>query len=82
MSRTNGYTPTQARIVKLLSDGEPHRREELRALLPDDLGGFENLKPHLTAIRKHLRPRGEDIVCRFLNRGLHYQHVRLISSDE
>ena len=77
------WTPTQARMLKVLSDGMPHRYEELRACLDDELA--RNVKTHIGHIRKKLRPIGQDIVCEYRGRlgamilsG--YRHVILIST--
>lgn len=66
-------TPTQARIMALLSDGELHRREEIRRLLPDDLGAVSNIKAHISALRRRLRP-GEYIDCVLTSRGIFYRY--------
>lgn len=75
----DGLTVPQ-RILKLLSDGMPHRIEELHACLHEQDAPFSNVSPHLFALRKALRARGEDIVCRTLSSGFDrwYQHVRLL----
>lgn len=73
----NGFTKTQQALINLLSDGHPHTRSELHDLCgPSSL---KNVRCHLSMIRKKL-PRGEDIVCRIVNRRICYQHVRLIGS--
>lgn len=54
-------TPTQSRMLQLLADGEAHLNKELQTCLQDDLGPVSNIWAHLTAIRKVLRPRGQDI---------------------
>lgn len=73
------FTPTQQRILDVLSDGLPHTPEELHGCLDDELGDIENIRPHLTAIRKQIRPFGADILCVIHNRTAHYQHVRLLA---
>ena len=71
------YTPTQQAILKVLADGKPHKRGELIACLPDPLNRTpNNLKPHLAALRRLLRPQGGDIVCVLRYRQIHHQHVR------
>ena len=77
--RGDGLTVPQ-RILQLLSDGLPHRIEELHACLHEQDAPFSNVSPHLHALRKMLRARGEDIVCRTLGSGYdrRYQHVRLL----
>ncbi len=58
----NGFTPTEGKIMAILGDGLLHSREELHACLPDELGKRDNLKVHLSNIRKKLNPIGQDIV--------------------
>lgn len=76
----NGYTPTQKRMLAVLRDGLPHTREELHACLPDDLSELRAIQAHISHIRKHLRVVGEEIVCEYYLRKLHYRHVRLLDS--
>ena len=75
-----GFTPTQTKILQILSDGLPHKFEELQQVLPDNLGGRKALNNHLQGIRYKIRPRGEDIICQFLLRQRQYRHVRLLHS--
>lgn len=77
--RSNGYTPTQRKMLAVLSDGLPHSKAELHSCLHDDLGAVENIQIHLTNIRKRIRPKGEDILTQFIDRRLHYRLVRLIA---
>ena len=74
------FTPTQQRIVDLLSDGRAHTREEVQKCLVDELGPVENIRPHLTSLRKILRPHGKDIACQLLNRKSYYVLVRVLAS--
>jgi hypothetical protein len=80
MSGVNGFTPTERRMLELLKDGKPHRREELHSCLQDDLADLSAIQPHISNIRKRIRNLGEEIVCEFYQRSLHYRHVRLLSS--
>jgi len=80
MAQGNGFTPTQKRMLKVLSDGQRHTREELHACLDDELSALSAIQAHITYIRKHLEIRGEDIVCVARDRSYHYQHVRLLNS--
>lgn len=75
------FTPTQLKILDLLSDGMPHLRKEIHECLWDEQGALGNIRPHISAIRKVLRPKGEDIVCELTyQRRLCYRHVRLLAS--
>ncbi len=78
---TNGFTPTQRRMLEVLADGLPHRREELRACLEDELASIETMRKHIGAMRKLLRTDGHDIVCISggRQRAGQYQHVVLLT---
>lgn len=75
------FTPTERRILKVLSDGKPHTRKELFACLPDDLASLSSIKPHLTKLRKKLRPLGQEIVC-LIEKHVRYQHVHVVPVNE
>lgn len=74
------FTPTETRILAVLSDGMPHRRDELMRCLWDELSSRAALKMQLSNIRAKLRPIGQDIVCEWYNRGLSYRQIRLLAS--
>lgn len=74
------WTPTQRRMLALLSDGMPHSRHELHACLEDNLGAITNIRDHISKLRGKLRPRGETIVCEVWNRTIHYRWVRLLDA--
>ena len=76
----NGFTPTQKRMLELLSDGLPHRREELHKCLEDDLSQLNAIQPHISRIRDKIRGKGEDIICVYFERTIGYQHVRVLYS--
>lgn len=82
MANGNGkVTPTQQRILDLLSDGMRHSREEVFTCLNDELQKLENIQVHLCHLRKVLRPKGQDIVCELFQRRLYYRHIILLSDD-
>ena len=71
----------QTRMLRVLSDGLPHEAEELVACLADELGDGTNIHPHLTALRKEINPRGEDIIHeRGPLYGFKYRLVRMVAS--
>lgn len=76
----NGFTITERKMLELLSDGLPHRVEELRPCLFDELSTRTAIQVHICNIRKKLVGKGEDIVCVIRNRATSYQHVRLLAS--
>lgn len=81
MSDPKKPTPTQARILKCLSDGKYHTKQELMALLTDELAGSTALPFHISEIRK-LLPRSQDIVCVARQNTHMYRHIRtLVSMD-
>lgn len=74
------FTPTQQRILMVLADGLRHTKEELFPCLYDELGSIENVKDHISRMRKKLQPRGEDILCEVYYNRLYYRHVRLLAN--
>jgi DNA-binding CsgD family transcriptional regulator len=76
------FTPTERRIVRLLSDGLPHPLAALKACLDDELAGPRAFRRHLTQIRRKLRDSGEAVLAVYHNRTLHYQHVRLLAAAD
>jgi hypothetical protein len=74
------FTPVQQRMLAVLSDGKPHSREALLECLQDDQCSAKGHLAHLTAIRKILRRRSEDIICVYNCRRPFWQHVRLLAS--
>lgn len=79
MMNDNGFTKTQNAMLAVLSDGQPHTREELHKCLPDELSEMSAVRFHISNIRKVLRPKGQDIVCELKYGKIHYRHVRIIS---
>lgn len=75
------FTKTQQSILHLLSDGARHSVKQLHGILPDELSSYRTVAKHICLIREKLRARGEDIVCEYYQRRLHYRHVRLISYE-
>ena len=78
---TNGFTPTQQRIMNVLSDGMGHTYEELYACLDDDMAGDHTVNVHVYNIRLKIRP-GRDIVVRDRLTKPRWLLVRLMSDDE
>ena len=76
MSDDNGFTPTQRRMMKVLGDGLPHTRHELRDCFNDDRAADNNTRVHLTALRKKLRPQGKDILVEYVRSSLHYRLIQ------
>lgn len=76
------YTPTQQRILLLLSDGLPHTREEMLGCINDELSSMRNLRTHLVLLRKKLNMVGQSILYEF--QGFPpktvYRHVRLLAN--
>lgn len=72
------FTPTERRMLAVLSDGMMHSREELHACLPDDLDPLSAIRNHVSNLRKKLLPKGQDIVCQLHLAKTHYRHVRLL----
>lgn len=79
---TNGFTPTQQRMLNVLADGQAHTREELHACLEDELSAKNAIKNHITAIRKRIQPVGQDVICEWRDRKYQYRQIRLISMGD
>jgi DNA-binding response OmpR family regulator len=77
----NGFTETESKMLSVLADGMPHRREELHACLWDEAGRLSNICIHISKLRKKLRPKGQHIVCEFINRRTHYRQIRLLQAE-
>ena len=73
------YTPTEQKILQVLSDGMSHERCELYACLMDPESKPTSIRQRISSLRKKLRPKGEDVICE-LNRGIYYRHVRMLAS--
>ena len=72
----NGFTPTEARLIEVLSDGKVHPRLELVDYLPDPLSSYDALKMHLGRLRKKLQAKDEDLVFVAAHKVWGYRHVR------
>lgn len=76
MSET--WTPTERRILDVLSDGDPHPVRDLIVCLPDSEGGDTgNVADHVSLIRRKLRPLGHDIVLEIV-RGRSWCYRRIV----
>ena len=60
------FTRTELALLRVLSDGMPHTKEELAKCLWDDLASMRAIPAHMCNIRKKLREanRQETIVKR------------------
>lgn len=75
------FTPTQTRILAILSDGTPHTKTELMTALDDELAAPDTLRVHIGQINVKLRTIGQEIICRRLGYTSRYQHVRHLNGD-
>lgn len=73
------FTPTQEKMLEILSDGKPHSRKELHSCCGPSL--LRVVGSHLRQIRLKIRPKGEDVVCVIVQRKFMYQHVRLLNGS-
>ena len=69
------FTKTEKAILDVLSDGKPHKAEELVACLDDEMADMGAVHTHLDRIRKKL-PEGQIILCQFLRRARQFRLVR------
>lgn len=75
------FSPVERRMMQVLSDGKPHLDKELHGCLNDDMGATSNVRPHITSIRKKLRPRGQSISCHSFEGKTYYQVVRFVDYE-
>lgn len=76
------FTPTEKRIMVVLSDGHRHRFDEMYGCIDDEQANHLNtLTRHVSAMRKKLRRRGLDILLE-KNGRMHYRVVRLLNTQE
>jgi hypothetical protein len=59
-------SPTQKRMLALLSDRQWHSSQDLHACLSDELTPISNIAPHLHHLRRALRSRGQDVISQRL----------------
>lgn len=75
-------SPTERRLYDRLSDGQAHRKEELKLLLyRDNYGSTHNLAQHIYLLKKKL-PAGLTISCDRYGKLIYYRLGRLPSSNE
>lgn len=76
------YTPTEQRIIDLLSDGLPHERDEVvERILPnvkEPQKHRHTIAAHIFYIRIKIRAMGEDIITELRKGGIHYRRVMLL----
>jgi hypothetical protein len=75
------FTPTEQAALDLLSDGNPHHRDQFLPLIPHGQGDHTNVKTLIQLLRTKLRRKGHDIVLITLNRQKHYRHVILLPPE-
>ena len=75
------FTKTQKRILEVLADGGRHLKAELKNSLPDKEASPKTVAVHICYLRKKLRPIGQDIVCEYYRRRIHYRQVRLLKVE-
>lgn len=74
-------TPTEKKIIDLLSDGLPHGRFSVQECTGEKIE-LNTLAVHLFNIRRKLRPFGRDILTVLCKGGIHYQYVILLSGKD
>ncbi len=68
-------TPTQERLLGVLSDGQPHSAEQLMLCLNDELADRKLLHVHLVYLRKKLLPFNHGILVQFIKSKTYYRRV-------
>lgn len=81
--RKSEYTPTEERIIAILSDGQAHPVEVMKSVLTDgEYSRVETLEVQVTNLRKILNPKGRDIVRRMVDGVSCYRMMRFINVEE
>ena len=77
------YTPTEQRIIDLLSDGLMHSSNELLGCLEgaDELSKSA-VRQHIFNMRRKMAEAAEYISCEVYSGRLYWRHVRLIVTPE
>lgn len=75
-------TPTEQKIIDLLSDGLPHQRADVLKCVNDRLADLHTLAVHMFNIRRKVRPFGKDVLLVTRKGGYHYQYVILLSGKD
>lgn len=75
------FTPSEKRVLGVLSDGFPHTKDELLPCL--DYSRTHNaLGQKMFHLKKKLQKRGETILCEYYFQKYMYRHVRLLCKSE
>ncbi len=74
------FTPTESRMLEVLSDGKVHLRKELFDCLWDNdpQASRSNVNRHISSIRTKIKPIGGLIVCELVRRNIGYRHVKTL----
>lgn len=74
------FTPTERKIIHLLSDGRRHLNIEVARVVDPEVLSTKGLKMHFKNLRSKLNPIGQEIVCiRYFGK-YYYQHVRFLKN--
>ncbi len=77
------FTPTERKILELMSDFRPHSKKKLHECLVDDMGAHSNVAFHLTNLNNKLAQLGEEIVSiRSTHNGMSYCRMRVSKASE
>lgn len=69
----NAPKTVKERMLLLLSDEQPHTKEELHACLWDELSQLSAIGPRIHELRKDLNERGDDIIVERSALGYRYR---------
>lgn len=72
------YTPTQRRIMDILSDGMPHPKEEIQETFYDPMAVSGAVRTHISYLRKKIEPTGFGILIEYVNHGICYRLVQFV----
>jgi hypothetical protein len=75
------FSPIEKRMMQVFRDGRPHTIYELHRCIQDEYGRIDNVKMHVTRLRKKIQPLGHDILCVWYKMMFRYQQVILLENN-
>jgi len=73
------FTDTESRLWEILKDGEPHTLDELKKAV-DEYCSTNNLRTHLSNMRKRLEPIGLNVIWQYKSRRPFIRLMRRVSN--
>lgn len=72
---------TEKILFDLLSDGQPHRVQELLDALPNDMTERNVLHNHISNLRRKLLRANEDVIAQSFGKYVGYRRIKVLTPD-